>query len=194
MFGKKGTYFGLVFVTILGMGIGLLGAEPALAQNGASHPGKDWLAVGIIVKDGPDGALVEQVRSGSLAERAGLALNDLITAVNGQPVDAEHPVAGLLEAAGVELNWLLTIERQGQEMSIQARPETDGSKSTSPRGLRSSLSHLLDRFSFTNLLRGFNAARASGQSAQDSGLKGWPSSLPTSPQASDKAITETRGS
>ncbi len=195
MFGKKSFHFGFAFVTILSLGIGLLGAGPALAQNGASHPGKDWLAVGIIVKDGPDGALVEQVRPGSLAERAGLALDDLITAVNGQPVDANHPLAGLLDATGLNMNWLLNVERQGQTLTIRVRPEATGSKSAPTGDLRGTLGHLLDRF--TSLLQAQTGpespAGSTGQAPRDSGLKGWLGSLLTPPKASDKAMTETRG-
>jgi membrane-associated protease RseP (regulator of RpoE activity) len=208
MFGKKGMTFGLVFVTVLSLGTGLLGAGPALAQGGASYPGKDALAIGIAVNDGPQGAIVEQVAPGSAAARAGLAVDDVITAVDGHPVDAAYPLADLLKGAEPEGGWLLTVQRGSQVLSITIEPDLAGSKSApigGPRHTTGGLSALLGHFSFSDFLNRLHSAFAaspaspdstgtSGQSLQAPAVKGWLNSLLTPPRPSNKVMAETRGS
>lgn len=205
MFGNKGMTFGLVLVTVVSVGAGLLGAGPALAQGGASYPGKDALAIGIAVNDGPQGAIVEQVDPGSAAARAGLAVDDVITAVDGHPVDAAHPLADLLKGAEPEGGWLLTIRRGSEVLSITIGTDLAGSKSTpigGPRQTTGGLSALLGHFSFSDFLNRLHSAfaaspaspDASGQSLQAPAVKGWLNSLLTPSRPSNKVMTETRGS
>jgi S1-C subfamily serine protease len=64
------------------------------------------------------GALVEAVEPGSPAEKAGIQVNDLITAVNGAPVDANHALADLIRANKPGDKVTLSILRKGAARSI----------------------------------------------------------------------------
>ena len=70
-----------------------------------------------------DGALVTAVEPGSAAEKAGLKVNDVITAVDGDPVTARRPLAVRLYGwkAGDEI--ALTVLRDGQSLELKATLE-----------------------------------------------------------------------
>jgi 2-alkenal reductase len=61
-----------------------------------------------------DGALLQEVVSGSPAAQAGLQAGDIITAVNGQPINERHPLVSLLieHVAGETIT--MEIWRNGQ--------------------------------------------------------------------------------
>ena len=69
--------------------------------------------LGLRVKDAPAGAEVAAVHPGSLAERAGVRVGDVVEAVDDQPVrsaeDLERLVRGRHETPG-----LITVRRGGQ--------------------------------------------------------------------------------
>ncbi len=60
------------------------------------------------------GAVVSQVVSGSPAEKAGLQVGDIILAVNGTRVDANHALNTLIRAAKPGDSVALEVRRQGQ--------------------------------------------------------------------------------
>lgn len=66
-----------------------------------------------------DGALVVEVVAGSPAETAGLLVDDIITAVNGEPVDAERTLRDRLIAYEPEDVLALTVVRDGAEQQVE---------------------------------------------------------------------------
>jgi membrane-associated protease RseP (regulator of RpoE activity) len=79
---------------------------------------------------------INQVLSGSAAEDAGLRKDDLIVAVNGQPVSHYDELSDALAQAEVGEDVQLTIERDGVEQTVDARlrprPEEEGGETGSP--------------------------------------------------------------
>jgi len=76
------------------------------------------------------GAVVVEVTTGSPAEQAGLQAGDVITAVDNQPVDAEHDLASLITAHKPDDTVSLTVERSGEEardvtVELGAQPEDE---------------------------------------------------------------------
>ena len=67
-----------------------------------------------------DGALVMEVEADSPAATAGLEVNDVITAVNGEPVDAERTLRDRLVAYEAGDTVTLTVNRAGEELQLQA--------------------------------------------------------------------------
>jgi S1-C subfamily serine protease len=67
---------------------------------------------------GQSGALVEVVDPGSPAEKAGLQVNDLITAVNGAPVDANHALADLIRTYKPGDKVTLSVRRVAGTRSV----------------------------------------------------------------------------
>jgi S1-C subfamily serine protease len=69
--------------------------------------------------DVTDGALVMEVQPGSPAETAGLQVNDVITAVNGEAVDAEHTLHDRMVAYEPGDTVTLTVLRGGETLEIE---------------------------------------------------------------------------
>jgi membrane-associated protease RseP (regulator of RpoE activity) len=67
---------------------------------------------------GQSGALVEAVDPGSAAEKAGIQVNDLIIAVNGAPVDANHALADLIRAYKPGDKVTLSVQRKASTRSM----------------------------------------------------------------------------
>lgn len=67
-----------------------------------------------------DGALITAVDAGSAAETAGLKVDDVITAVDGDKVDAEHTLRDRLVAYEPGDTIKLDVLRQGEKMTIEA--------------------------------------------------------------------------
>jgi S1-C subfamily serine protease len=74
------------------------------------------------------GVVVMQVVPGTPAAKAGVQENDVITAVNGQPIDPDHTFASVLSRRRVGETVTLTILRNGRQMSVplvlSSRPVT----------------------------------------------------------------------
>ncbi len=68
---------------------------------------------------GVSGAVIMQVTSGSPAEKAGLQSGDVITAVNGQTVDATHPLNDVVQQAKPGDTLDLTINRGGNSQTLK---------------------------------------------------------------------------
>lgn len=78
------------------------------------------------------GALVVDVTDGSPADEAGLQAGDVITAVDGEPVDVENDLAARIAAYQPGDTVSLTVERSGtdpREVTVElgSQPEDEGS-------------------------------------------------------------------
>jgi len=67
---------------------------------------------------GTIGIIVSQVLPGSPAVRAGIQVNDIITKVNDQVIDADHPLSSLLVRNRPGDKVKLTLIRNGKEMTV----------------------------------------------------------------------------
>jgi len=93
-------------------GIGIVSASPALASQ-----------LGLA------GVIVLRVVPGAPAAQAGLrpadlqtgTIGDVITAVNGTPVQTVAQLAGQLDAVGIGNTAHLTVERDGQSRTVDVR-------------------------------------------------------------------------
>jgi serine protease Do len=63
------------------------------------------------------------VIAGSPAAKAGIQAGDIITAVNGTPVDATHDLANLINDYSVGQAVTLTVNRKGPTLTLQATLE-----------------------------------------------------------------------
>jgi S1-C subfamily serine protease len=91
--------------------------ELALARHATSSPA-GGPKLGLKVRDVADGVEVGGVRPGSLGERAGVQVNDVVEALDGQPI---RSVAELERAAGrlgSKLNVQITVRRDGQTFNL----------------------------------------------------------------------------
>ncbi len=109
----------LVFL-IAALVVSLSGADLVSAQGGKSLGGSnvfDFLGAG--VKTHHDGALLALVPSYSPAAEAGLKAGDVITAVNGEPVDAGHTLADRVAAYQEGDTLALTVLRDGEALTLE---------------------------------------------------------------------------
>ena len=67
---------------------------------------------------GTIGIIVSQVVPGSPAGQAGIQINDIITKVNDQVIDADHPLSSLLVKNRPGDKVKLTLIRSGKEMTV----------------------------------------------------------------------------
>lgn len=92
--------------------LGLAAAAPAAAQEGT----RPYL--GIQYEQREDGALVVAVMPDSPARAAGLRVNDLITAVNGESISADRPLLEVIRAYAPGDTVTLSVDRRGQALEI----------------------------------------------------------------------------
>jgi serine protease Do len=70
------------------------------------------------------GALVREVMPDGPAEEAGLREGDIVTAVDGQAVDDDHPLDELIREHEVGDQVELTVLREGRELSLTVELDT----------------------------------------------------------------------
>lgn len=119
MFKKAVLSHVMIWTLVLSGVAGLFSAGPVLAQGQSGKPIRVVNDLGVTVADSAEGARIEQVAANSLAEALGLQRNDRITAVNGQPVDAEHNLESRLRASGLVSGLTFSVERDGQTLTLQ---------------------------------------------------------------------------
>ncbi len=98
----------------------------------------------------PDGALVASVMPGSAADKAGLKSGDVITAVNGQPVQVAGDVSSRVGLArpGDRMKLAVWRDKAGEDLSItlgRAEPDRDSAAATPERGALGLAIRPLDR-------------------------------------------------
>jgi serine protease Do len=71
------------------------------------------------VDQGP-GVVVYQVQPGSAAERAGLRKGDIITALNGTPINDPNTFRNMIAASSPGTEVTLTVKRGGSERQVRA--------------------------------------------------------------------------
>ena len=88
-------------------------AKPYIGVT-VTNVSSDALAYGL-----PNGASVHSVAEGGPAEKAGLQVNDIITAVDGQELASFHDLSDIVMAAAPGDVLTLTVYRQGQTIEVQ---------------------------------------------------------------------------
>jgi len=83
----------LTLLAVLALALSMVGAAAVMAQPGRPDPDRPPMGqlaqsgfLGIGIEDAEKGALITEVVANSAAERAGLLVGDVITAVNGKAV------------------------------------------------------------------------------------------------------------
>jgi serine protease Do len=89
---------------------------------------RGWMGVGIqdltpelaeyYKVKGETGVLVTQIFEGDPADKAGIKANDIITAVNGEPVTSSRELSRRIAALGVGQKAEITIMRDGREKTV----------------------------------------------------------------------------
>ena len=93
----------------------------ALASPGpARAQGEEQAFLGVRVQSTADGALIAEVIPGSGADDAGLQAGDLITAVDGEPVNRDHDLQEYILAHQPGDTVTLTVERGGEAITVEA--------------------------------------------------------------------------
>jgi S1-C subfamily serine protease len=68
------------------------------------------------------GALIGKIVANSPAAQGGVKVNDIITAVNGQPVSSAGEVQNEVEKSQVGAEMTLSLRRSGQDIQVKVRP------------------------------------------------------------------------
>ncbi len=80
-----------------------------------SHP---QLGIGVATATDNAGAQVQQVVSGSAADKGGLKVNDVITSFNGKAVHTQDDLLNDVQSATVGTPYTLTVDRGGQSVTV----------------------------------------------------------------------------
>lgn len=102
-------------------------APPAASAPGATAPGaaggRERGYLGMVGDDveGNRGVRVLEVRRGAPAEKAGLRPGDLVREVNGNRIRNVDDVTAVLAKSAVNDELLITVDRDGKEMTFAAR-------------------------------------------------------------------------
>jgi putative serine protease PepD len=91
-------------------------AQDIIKGVAVQHP---FLGIGVITANGNGGASVQQVTSGSPAAAAGIKVNDVITAYNGQPVHTSDDLINDVQGGNVNDQVTLTVQRSGSTQQIK---------------------------------------------------------------------------
>ncbi len=118
LFSPTGTYLGIAFAIPIDVA---LDVQKQLQAKGRVSRGKIGVAIQEVSRDlatsfgleRPRGALVVSVEKGSPAERAGLETSDIITGVDGKPVDAQSDLPRFVAAIRPGSKAELEIWRKG---------------------------------------------------------------------------------
>jgi len=90
---------------------------PDLPPNAGEAPaGPGFLGVG--VTEGPDGVTVVEIFPGSAADDFGVALDDVILAVDGVGLDSVEELAAVISGSGAGTEVTITVIRNSQEENL----------------------------------------------------------------------------
>lgn len=100
----------------------------SLAREGRVRRGQLGIVVGSVTSEiaqklglsNQNGVFVAEVQAGSAAERAGIRPGDVITAINGTPVNDPNPFRNMVAAAGPGAEVTLSVLRDGREQQVRA--------------------------------------------------------------------------
>ena len=117
---KRVLVISMVIVLALG-GLGIMTAGASEIAPGHSarqqDEGRAWLGVGIT--DSPNGVTITSVEPGSPADEAQLFIGDILTAIDGTPVESAEDVVDRVGAHAPGDAITLTVERRGTERDIE---------------------------------------------------------------------------
>ncbi|MGB7919221.1 MAG: DegQ family serine endoprotease [Desulfobacterales bacterium] len=113
----------------IGFAIPINMAKDIIAQlKSKGEVTRGWMGVGIqdltpelaeyYKVKGETGVLVTQIFEGDPADKAGIKANDIITAVNGEPVTSSRELSRRIAALGVGQKADITIMRDGREKTV----------------------------------------------------------------------------
>ena len=113
----------------IGFAIPINMAKDIIAQlKSKGEVTRGWMGVGIqdltpelaeyYKVKGETGVLVTQIFEGDPADKAGIKTNDIITAVNGEPVTSSRELSRRIAALGVGQKAEITIMREGREKTV----------------------------------------------------------------------------
>jgi len=117
---KRVLVVSMVIVLVLGgLGIVTAGASEIAPDRSARQQdeGRAWLGVGIT--DSPNGVTITSVEPGSPADEAQLFIGDIVTAIDGTPVESAEDVVDRVGAHAPGDAITLTVERRGTERDIE---------------------------------------------------------------------------
>ena len=66
----------------------------------------------------PQGAVIRSVAGGSPADKAGLRVNDIVTAVNGEPITGSSDLKAKVSESDIGAELSLTVYRQGESVEL----------------------------------------------------------------------------
>lgn len=73
-----------------------------------------------LMNEVPAGAFIQSVIPGSAAEKAGIKEGDIITKVDGQPVDSDNKISGAVTTKNIGEKMSLTVWNDGKERQVTA--------------------------------------------------------------------------
>jgi len=123
LFSPTGTYLGIAFAIPIDVA---LDVQTQLQAKGRVSRGRIGVAIQEVSKDlatsfgldRPRGALVVSVEKGSPAERAGLEASDIITRVDGKPVDSQSDLPRFVAAIRPGTRAELEVWRKGGSRAL----------------------------------------------------------------------------
>lgn len=122
----------------LALALSVTGAAVVAAQPGRPDPIRPPMAqlaqsgfLGIGVEDADTGVLITEVLENSAAERAGLLVGDVITAVNGEAVADAAALRDVIGSLRPRERVTLEVLRDGETITVEARLDR---RAAAPRG------------------------------------------------------------
>jgi S1-C subfamily serine protease len=98
------------------LGVQMLSITPNVRKELNEEP-----SAGLTI-DVDKGALIGKIIPNSPAAKGGVKVNDIIVAVNGQPVASAGEVQNEVEKSQVGSEMVLSLRRNGQEIQVKVRP------------------------------------------------------------------------
>ena len=95
--------------------------EQLRAQANGEDRQQGFLGVGLAAReDGGQGAIITDVQSGSPAEKAGIVVDDVVLAVDGEPIDGQAGLVAAIRDAVPGQTVKIEIFRDGKRLTFEA--------------------------------------------------------------------------
>ena len=99
----------------------LIVIEQLRAQANGEDRQQGFLGVGLAAReDGGQGAIITDVQSGSPAEKAGIVVDDVVLAVDGEPIDGQAGLVAAIRDAVPGQTVKIEIFRDGKRLTFEA--------------------------------------------------------------------------